>query len=173
MHIFLLQNICFHFTGNAYPSTDTPCSKVYLIKETWLVLSRRVRILTWKNCRLACISHPALCCWLDWAYFEEIKQLVSCLFCLCFILIHLYRFPFQSSGYENENTVCKVKTKILHQVLPNAKYVRTIKWSKSKWVLLLVTYYVLLVNIYSWLVSILFASCNFLLVTILLLPRYF
>ena len=51
-------------------------------------------VITWKNYRLAYGSWPALCCWLDRAYFEEKKQLVSsCLSCLCFEVIHLYRLP--------------------------------------------------------------------------------
>ena len=45
-----------------------------MMKENWLVLSQSVRILTWKNYRLAYGSPPALCGWLDRAYFEEINN---------------------------------------------------------------------------------------------------
>ena len=68
--------------------------QAYATKENVLILSRRVWILLWKNYCLAYGSPPSLCYWLDQAYFEETKQLVSCLSCLCFVVIYLYRLSF-------------------------------------------------------------------------------
>ena len=65
--------------------------QVHVIKDNWLALSQRV--LIWKNYRVTYGSPSALCFWFVRAYSGEKKQLVSCLFCLYFAVIGLWRLP--------------------------------------------------------------------------------
>ena len=93
IHRFFLQNIWFYFTGNVYLFRHF-CLAYWVLVHYWRSIFTSLRgkreLTSFRKFELL-RTFLALYFWVDRAYFEEIKQLVSYLSCLCFVVIYLYR----------------------------------------------------------------------------------